>query len=101
MVDKRAVCYHSEPLKRLFNGPLRGGEHHCKPDSKKPPYFLYPHITALLVLAYLNREVDTSSYDSTTYPPLENVPSRYAVVKRNGWMVWESDVVISGILHGL
>jgi hypothetical protein len=61
---------------------------------------VYPHITAILVLPYLNRETDTSRYDDTTYPPLENVPPRYAIVKRNEWMVRESDVVISGVTHG-
>lgn len=59
----------------------------------------YPHIEAVLVLAYLNREVDTSCYDSTTYPPLENVPPRYAIVRRNEWMVRESSMVISGVIH--
>ena len=61
---------------------------------------VYHHITAILVLAYLNREIDISRYDSTTYPPLENVPPRYAIVRRNEWMVRESDVVISGVTHG-
>ena len=60
----------------------------------------YPNIEAVLVLAYLNREIDISRYDSTTYPPLENVPPRYAIVRRNEWMVRESDVVISGVTHG-
>ena len=59
----------------------------------------YPQIEAVLVLAYLNREIDASRYDSTTYPPLENVPPRYAIVKRNEWMVRESGVVISGVTH--
>ena len=62
---------------------------------------VYPHITAILVLAYLNRETDASRYDDTTYPPLENVPPRYAIVRRNEWMVRESDVVISSVTHGL
>lgn len=62
---------------------------------------VYPHITAILVLAYLNRETDASRYDDTTYPPLENVPPRYAIVRRNEWMVRESDVVISRVTHGL
>ncbi len=53
----------------------------------------------MLVLPYLNREFDSTSYDSTTYPPLEKVPPRYAIVKRNQWMVNESDVVISGVIH--
>ena len=61
---------------------------------------LYSHIKAILVLAYLNREADTSGYDGTTYPPLETVPPRYAILKRNEWMVRVSDVVISGVTHG-
>ena len=60
----------------------------------------YPHIELVLVLAYLNRDTDASRYDSTTYPPLEKVPPRYAIVRRNEWMVSESDVVISGVTHG-
>ena len=59
----------------------------------------YPHIELVLVLAYLDREIDASRYDSTTYPPLEKVPRRYAILRRNEWMVCESDVVISGVLH--
>ena len=61
---------------------------------------VYHHITAILVLAYLNRETDTSRYDDTAYPPLENLPPRYAIVRRNEWMVRESDVVISDVTHG-
>ena len=60
----------------------------------------YPNIEAVLVLAYLNREMDATRYDGTTYPPLETVPPRYAIVRRNEWMVRESDVVISGVTHG-
>lgn len=60
----------------------------------------YPHIKSVLVLPYLGREFDATGYDSTTYPPLENVPPRYAIVKRNQWMVNESDAVLSGVTHG-
>ena len=60
----------------------------------------YPSIEAILVLAYLNREIDIPRYDRTTYPPLETVPPRYAILKRNEWMVCKSDVVISGVAHG-
>ena len=59
----------------------------------------YPHIESVLVLPYLNRKFDDTAYDSTTYPPLEKMPPRYAIVKRNQWMVSESDVVISGVIH--
>ena len=59
----------------------------------------YPHIDLVLVLAYFDREIDASRYDGTTYPPLEKVPRRYAILRRNEWMVSVSDVVISGVLH--
>ena len=59
----------------------------------------YPHIEMILVLAYLNREIDASRYDGTTYPPLEKMPPRYAILKRNQWMVCECDVIVSGVIH--
>ena len=51
----------------------------------------YPHIQSVLVLAYLNREVDMKYYDETTYPPLENTPLRYAIFRRNKWMAEQAD----------
>jgi len=60
---------------------------------------VYPGLEAILVLPYLNRAFDSSQYDGTTYPPLEKVPPRLAILKRNEWMVSESDVVISGVMH--
>lgn len=59
----------------------------------------YPHIELTLVLAYLDRDIDTSYYDDSTYPPLEKVPPRYAILRRNEWMVSASDVVVSGVTH--
>ncbi len=61
---------------------------------------MYPNIESVLVLAYLDRDVDASGYDSTTYPPLERVPPRLAILKRNEWMVTASDVVVSGVIYG-
>lgn len=60
----------------------------------------YPHIRSVLVLAYLNREVDIKYYDETTYPPLENVPLRFAISKRNEWMAAQADTVIAYVTHG-
>ena len=60
----------------------------------------YSHIRSVLVLAYLNREVDMKYYDETTYPPLENVPLRYAISKRNEWMVTQADTIIAYVTHG-
>ena len=38
-------------------------------------------------------------YDSILYPPLENIPNRYAITKRNEWMINESDLVIAYVEH--
>ena len=59
----------------------------------------YPHIKSVLVLAYLNREVDMEYYDETTYPPLENTPPRYAISKRNEWLVAQADTVIAYVAY--
>lgn len=60
----------------------------------------YPHIQIILVLAYLNRNTDTSGYDSTLYPELEEVPPRFAISKRNERMVEMSDVVVAYVTYG-
>lgn len=60
---------------------------------------VYPHIRLILVLPYLNSNMLTDGYDETVYPPLESVPRRYAIVRRNEWMVNESDVVVACVLH--
>ncbi len=56
-------------------------------------------ITSTLVLPYPDRKTDTHLYDGTLYPPLENVPKRYAILKRNQWMVNNSDIVVTYITH--
>lgn len=60
----------------------------------------HSHIRLVLVLPYLNSSVLTEGYDETVYPPLESVPKRYAVVRRNEWMVRECDVVIAYVIRG-
>ena len=59
----------------------------------------YPETETILILPYLDRKVDASLYDSTIYPPLENVPKRYAISRRNKWMVEQADMVIACVDH--
>lgn len=59
----------------------------------------YPAIRSTLVLPYLDRKVDAAKYDGTLYPPLEKVPKRYAISKRNKYMVRESDIVVVYVTH--
>lgn len=59
----------------------------------------YPYIQSILVLAYLDRKVDSTGYDGTTFPPLESVPKKYAIIHRNRWLVDNSELVIAYVSH--
>ena len=56
-------------------------------------------LQSVLIIPYLNRKYDESTYDYTIFPPLESVPPRYAISKRNEWMVAQADVVIAYVTH--
>jgi len=59
-------------------------------------------ICLYLLLAYhpAERAVDLrSSFDGSFYPPLENVPRRYAIVHANRYMADTSDYIICYVRH--
>lgn len=55
----------------------------------------HPHIESVFITPYLNTSRPTELYDTVIYPPLEKVPLRYAISKRNQWMIRQSDVVVA------
>ena len=59
----------------------------------------HPDVRAILVLPYLDRSMDLDAYDGSVYPPLEKVPRRYAISRRNRWMVDQADVVVAYVIH--
>lgn len=59
----------------------------------------YPHIKSVLVVPYIDRSFDKELYDYSEYPPLENTPKRFAILKRNEYMVNRSDIVIAYVSH--
>lgn len=60
----------------------------------------HPEIISMLVIPYMDRDFDPALYDNSVYPPLETVPLKFAISKRNEWMVNQADVVVSCITHG-
>lgn len=60
----------------------------------------YPEIRSILVVPYLNRYQGPNLYDESEYPPIEKTPKRYAILKRNEYMVEKSDVVVSYVQYG-
>ena len=62
----------------------------------------FPEISLILVLAYHpgERAVDLSEgFDGSYYPPLENVPKRYAIVRANQHMIDTAASVICYVNH--
>ena len=56
----------------------------------------YPHIKSILVIPYINkRTYNEDLYDGSEYPPIEKTPRKYAILKRNEYMVNKCDVIIA------
>ena len=54
-------------------------------------------ITPYLGPHYSRLETAKERYDEIIYPPLETVPKRLAILRRNDWIVKQSDIVIGHI----
>ncbi len=63
----------------------------------------YPHINYSVVLAYMpGKKDECEDYSDTIYPDgLENVPRKFAIDRRNKWLVDNSDYVIAYISRSL
>lgn len=64
----------------------------------------FPNIELLFITPYLDNnysKLETAKlyYDGIIYPPLENVPRRFCISKRNEWMVNEADFVIAFVKY--
>lgn len=59
----------------------------------------HPDMKLILVRPYLRRNMEDFGYDDCIYPPLGSVPPRFAIPKRNQWMVQQSNVVVAYVLH--
>lgn len=61
----------------------------------------FKNINSVLVIPYQSIEMKNrldlikDYYDSIIYPPLELVPKKIAIIKRNEWMIDNSDVLIA------
>ncbi len=60
---------------------------------------LFPETKVIFVTPYISevylKNKYAGEYDEVLYPEIENVPKKYAIVKRNQYMVRQSDFVIA------
>lgn len=59
----------------------------------------YPFIKSVLVTPYIDSYFDKWLYDETEYPPIENTIKRFAIIKRNEYMVDCADILIAFVKH--
>ena len=58
-----------------------------------------PNGEIVFVTPYLNGVKNFEYYDGIIYPPIEGVPPKYAIIKRNEWMIDKADLVIAYVKH--
>ena len=56
-------------------------------------------ITPYLDKNYSKLDFAKYHYDDVIFPPLESVPRKFAILKRNEWMVEEADLVITYVMY--
>lgn len=61
----------------------------------------FPHVRSHLVLAYLDKKLTEydkiyikENFNSVIYPPIENTPKKFAILKRNEWILDNSKYII-------
>lgn len=59
-------------------------------------YLIIPYITA----SHLDKIcLYTKEFDEIIYPPLEDVPPKFAIIRRNEWMIDNSDLLIACVKY--
>ncbi len=64
----------------------------------------FPEIELIFITPYLDKnysklEFAKYHYDDIIFPPLESVPRKFAILKRNEWMVEQADLVIAYVKY--
>ena len=64
----------------------------------------FPNIELLFITPYLDKNYSKLQlakyyYDDVIFPPIENVPRKFAILKRNEWMVDSADLVIAYVKY--
>lgn len=74
-------------------------------DDIKSKLTIEAEIEKILVTPYLTYSykdyIDSirDKYDDVMFPPIEDVPARYAIPRRNAWMVEQADMIIAYVTH--
>ncbi len=89
----------------FFLGEYGGFDHFAYNCCKKYKD-IHPNSKLIFVTPYFSENHQTNHlnhikqhFDSVIFPPIENVPPKYAITHRNKWIANQADVVIAYITH--
>ena len=66
------------------------------PNTRCEKLFITPYITQSY--QWRNKQMK-QRFDDIIYPPIENVPYKYAIIRRNEWMIDAADFVIAYVKY--
>ena len=71
----------------------------CKKYKETHPRVTLCFITPYLTLSYQRNHLKFQQhrYDEIIYPPLESIPTKFAIVHRNRWMIEKADILICAV----
>ncbi len=76
--------------------------HACKELKKEGLIDEVAYVTPYISLSWQTKIKEMQSYglcDFSIYPPIENVPLRFAISKRNEWVMTNADLIIAYVKH--
>jgi len=98
-------CVENRGITEFYLGGYGGFDLACARFIRELK-LIYPQIKSYLVLAYLDKKFDDmdkdyikKTYDDLIFPPIENVPKRLAIIKRNEWIIANSEYIIFYVNH--
>ena len=74
----------------------------CKELKQERPGIEVVYVTPYISLSEQSKIDDLKRFglcDSTIYPPIENIPPRFAILKRNEWMMTNADLIIAYVKY--
>ena len=74
----------------------------CISIRKQIPNCELVYVTPYILTKPIRREKHLNEfdiYDSIVYPPIEKTPPKFAIIKRNEWMINEADLIIAYVTH--
>ena len=67
----------------------------CRSIQMNNPNCEIVFVTPYMISSKPPRNTDITFYNSVLYPPLERVPPKFAILRRNEWMIDQSDLIVA------